>query len=106
MELAVCLSEFIDAAVEQDQIWNRIECFLRGYNSGHRLNENEVDALNSLVKLRFAVIFLHFMGRYMEGMDSVQFMKEHIHRTYEGCKWLNENRVKWDETVHMLIYPQ
>lgn len=51
------------------------------------LDRAEIDAIPSLVRLRNLDVFLHFLGRYWDGVDDRSVLLEQTRSVHEG---LNE----------------
>jgi homoserine kinase type II len=89
MEIAVCLSDLIAAEADSDQAtWDKIEAYLRGYGSAAKLTLEEVTALPLLIQLRRLDVFVHFLGRYKNGIDSVSVVEEMIRSAIVMDQWL------------------
>lgn len=89
MELAVCLSDLIVAEDEPEQVtWSKIEGYLKGYGGTAKLIFDEVVALPLLIQLRRLDVFVHFVGRYKNGIDPVSIVEEMIRSAIAVDKWL------------------
>ncbi|MFC0213349.1 phosphotransferase [Paenibacillus chartarius] len=99
MELAVCLSDVLDAdepggadersAGARVPARPRVEALLRGY--GARLTAAEVEALPLLVLLRRLDVFIHFLGRYWDGVDTEAMVREQIASAASHIGWLDRH---------------
>lgn len=97
MELAVCLSDLITAVNEEDLLWAKVEAFLAGYGSVLKLTLDEINAIPYLVQLRRLDVFVHFLGRFWDGVDEVHIVKDQIDKTVSRAHLLNskgENLIK------------
>jgi homoserine kinase type II len=93
MEVAVCLSDLIAAEPDSDQvIWDKIEAYLRGYGSTAKLTLEEVTVLPLLIQLRRLDVFVHFLERYKNGIDSANIVEEMIRSTIVMDQWLEVGR--------------
>jgi len=90
MELAVCLSDLIDPGAADSATWPALEAFSLGYGSVMRLADDEIAAVPALIALRRLDVFIHFLGRYWDGVDSA----EQLHRFIAGI----DTRLAWIET--------
>lgn len=88
MEVAVSLSEFIDDKEDQTIIFKKIESFLTGYQSRIKLTEEEMNALPILIQLRSLDVFIHFLGRYWDGVDSIDTVKKYIRKAARRVSWI------------------
>ncbi|ANE47623.1 hypothetical protein SY83_16530 [Paenibacillus swuensis] len=102
MELAVTLSEFLQPDWRSTEIQDRMSAFLKGYIEASMLSLKETEALHDLVKLRLIVVFIHFMGRYLEGLDSLDQLQKHIYKSAWGIRWLDHNQDLWQATVSLI----
>jgi homoserine kinase type II len=94
MELAVCLSDFIHPSEDETITWPKIEAFLTGYGESLKLTEAEVNAVPVLIQLRSLDVFIHFLGRYWDQVNSIEIVKEYIQKAAIRCKWLTANKDK------------
>jgi homoserine kinase type II len=92
MEAAVCLSDFIQPRQDDTRVWERVNAFLSGYGSIMKLTEIEINSLPDLVQLRSLDVFIHFLGRYWDGIDSAETVKKYIHKAATRVEWLNVNK--------------
>lgn len=94
MELAVCLSDLITAVTEEDLLWAKVEAFLAGYGSVLKLTSDEINAIPDLIQLRRLDVFVHFLGRYWDGVDEVHIVKDQTDKTVARARWLGSNGEK------------
>ncbi|MFL6556838.1 MAG: phosphotransferase [Bacillus sp. (in: firmicutes)] len=94
MEAAVCLSDFIQPSQDQTMIWEKADAFLSGYGSAMKMTENEINALPELIQLRSLDVFIHFLGRYWDGIDPIETVKEYIQKAAIKVDWLSANKEK------------
>lgn len=94
MELCVCLSELINIDEARDLVWQKISAFIEGYGLNCRLTSEEVSVIPTLVMLRRLDVFIHFLGRYWDGIDSVDIVLEQLHKAAAQAKWIKANEVK------------
>ncbi len=80
MELAVIVSGFLTGENAMDNV----EYFLSGVGQQLRLERAEVEAIPLLVQLRILDVFLHFLGRYLDGVDGEDVLREQTISAYEG----------------------
>jgi homoserine kinase type II len=94
MELAVCLSDFIQPSEEATMAWAKINAFLSGYGQSLKLTEAEINAVPILIQLRSLDVFIHFLGRYLDRVSSIVIVIEYIQKSAVRCNWINDNRKK------------
>jgi homoserine kinase type II len=82
MELAVVVSGFMSS----EHAMKEITLFLSGVGEQLRLERIEAEVLPLLVELRILDVFLHFLGRYLDGVDGVSVLREQTLSAYEGLK--------------------
>jgi homoserine kinase type II len=92
METAVCLSDFIQPSQDKNRVWETVNAFLSGYGSVMKLTENEISSLPDLIQLRSLDVFIHFLGRHWDGIDSAETVKKYTHKAATRVEWLNENK--------------
>lgn len=73
MEPAVCLWGLVPAGKPSDGMeesaWEGLRAFWRGFRSQAALEPAELEAIPLLMQLRSLDVFLHFLGRYLDGVD-------------------------------------
>lgn len=94
MEVAVSISDFIDDKEDAIIILKKITAFLTGYNSKIKLTEEEVNALPLLIQLRSLDVFIHFLGRYWDGVDSIDTVKKYIRKAARRVSWIVKHHEK------------
>ncbi|MFD0698289.1 phosphotransferase [Paenibacillus sp. GCM10027628] len=94
MELAVCLSDLIDPALPEVELWRRCSAFYNGYKTFIDLQEEEFRLLPLLIELRRLDVFVHFLGRYLDGVDAQSVLVDIVHNTAEKVQWLHDNGAK------------
>jgi homoserine kinase type II len=102
MELAVCISDFIDDKEDETIILKKIASFLTGYGSKIRLTEEEINALPLLIQLRSLDVFVHFLGRYWDGVDSIDIVKKYIRKAARRVSWIlihHDKVIKFCDTL-------
>ncbi|MFS0777778.1 phosphotransferase [Neobacillus sp. 3P2-tot-E-2] len=99
MELAVCLSDFIQPSEEATIIWAKINAFLSGYGQSLKLTEAEIEAVPTLIQLRSLDVFIHFLGRYFDQVSSIDIVKEYIQKSAIRCNWIMDNKNKLLKTM-------
>jgi homoserine kinase type II len=92
MELAVCLSDFIQPSEEAAIIWAKINAFLSGYGKSIKLTEAEIEAVPVLIQLRSLDVFIHFLGRYFDQVSSIEIVQEYIQKSAVRCNWIIDNK--------------
>ncbi|RKP54148.1 aminoglycoside phosphotransferase [Cohnella endophytica] len=86
MEPAVLLSGLIsiDASIDD------MEALLGGMRETARLSSDEAEAVPLLMRLHKLDLFVHYLGRYLEGVDSPDVVREQIESNAAGLLKLNE----------------
>ncbi|MGX6443632.1 phosphotransferase [Neobacillus sp. K501] len=92
MELAVCLSDFIRPNNEETLTFSKIEAFLSGYGQTPRLTKAEIQALPVLIQLRSLDVFIHFLGRYWDGVNPSDTVQTYIQRCAGRCDWIQHHQ--------------
>ncbi|CAM3614999.1 phosphotransferase [Marinicrinis lubricantis] len=96
MELAVALSELTAKELNQTVFWDMVHCFTQGFAEKKRLSKLELEAVPILMKLRRLDVFVHFLGRYLDGVDDHDVLLQGIFEStlnslhgpqVEGAKW-------------------
>lgn len=90
MELAVVLAEFPNE--DANRALEQIALFCRGFRTSVQLTKDEINLLPDLIKLRMLDVFLHFAGRYSDGLDSEQVCDHQIIRASYVCAWLDQHQ--------------
>lgn len=104
MELSVCLSEIINMRLSEDLLWKSLAAFLEGYGSHVRLTMQEVQVIPVLIMLRRLDVFIHFLGRFWDGIDRQQeLVTEQIKNVCSQAKWLKDNEQKLMNSVMRLV---
>ncbi len=88
MELAVCLSDLIVPDADECRTWAGISAFLQGFGSMLRLTSDEIAAVPPLLALRRLDVFIHFLGRYWDGVDSAEQLERFIAGIDKRLAWI------------------
>lgn len=94
MELAVCLSDFIQPSEDSNITWPKINAFLTGYGQSLKLTEPEIEAVPVLIQLRSLDVFIHFLGRYLDQVSSIDIVKAYIQKSAVRCNWIMDYKNK------------
>jgi homoserine kinase type II len=92
MEMAVCLSDFIQPSEEATLILGKINAFLSGYGQSIKLTEAEIEAIPVLIQLRSLDVFIHFLGRYWDQVSTIDIVQKYIEKSAERCNWITDNK--------------
>lgn len=95
MEVAVAISNFIDDKEDEAIIIKKISAFLTGYGIRIKLTEEEIYVLPLLIQLRSLDVFIHFLGRYWDGVDSIDTVKKYIRRAAKRISWILKHQDKF-----------
>lgn len=90
MELAVTMADLFEEA-EPSKLLHRLEHFLRGFGEQARLSGPEIEAIPLLIRTRTMNVFVHFYGRYLDGIDSFDTVVKYMRDTLSAAAWLNAN---------------
>lgn len=86
MELAVCLSEAAETASDAC-----IRALVSGFMEQVPLLPEEVAVLPDLLLLRRLDVFIHFLNRWRNGVDSSQNVRRFLNEVLSQTIWLNNN---------------
>lgn len=106
MELAVCLSDLISSVETEALLWSKIDAFLAGYGDTIKLTQDEIDVIPLLIKLRRLDVFIHFLGRYRDGIDKMDIVEDQIHNAAEQVNWLNDNENRLMDICQIYLYSE
>ncbi len=95
MELCVCLSEIINMDHCEEVLWELLSAFIEGYGSTQKLTSAELSVIPILIMLRRLDVFIHFLGRFRDGIDSIDIVTDQISNAASQARWLeiNEGRL-------------
>jgi homoserine kinase type II len=79
--------------------WDSIEAFWKGFSSRMKLLPEELEAIPLLIQLRSLDVFVHFLGRYMDGVDEAAVLAGQIPDTSSRMHWVTEHS---KELKHLL----
>jgi len=88
MDLAVGLVAFGAANRSDLPTWELLASFATGYLEGLPLSRREVECLPSLILMREASSFVHWLGRTTLGLTSQDEMRARAHRLLALDRWL------------------
>lgn len=94
MELCVCLSDLIRAGERESSLWANVEAFLTGYGMSIKLVPGEIAVIPLLILLRRLDVFIHFLGRYFDGINKIEVVAEQINNIVNQIQWLSINEDK------------
>jgi len=90
LEVAICVARFALA----ENPWECFEAFLQGFSQTCSLLEEEIQAIPALIKLRTLTNVIHFIGRYIEGLDSEEDVTKRLQNYFKRIGWINDNEGK------------
>ncbi|RXI96213.1 aminoglycoside phosphotransferase [Anaerobacillus alkaliphilus] len=99
MEVAVCMSDMISQDTIEDGYLKQIRHFYAGFSTTMSLLASEIEVLPILVQLRRLDVFIHFLGRYLDGIDDPSVLKEQITKTAAYRYWIDDGGQK---LLHMV----
>ncbi|WP_159882175.1 phosphotransferase [Paenibacillus puerhi] len=91
MEPAVALSDLIFGDLDEEAIWPAAAAFIEGYAAEFRLSREETDVLPLLIQLRRCDVFLHFLYRYWDGIDSADIVIGQILAAKASLDWFRQH---------------
>lgn len=94
MEPCVCFSEIINMEQSEETLWEKLQAFSEGYRSAVKLTEDEISAIPLLIMLRRLDVFIHFLGRYWDGIDDKAVLIDQINNAAKQVLWLKQNEQK------------
>jgi len=103
MELCVCLSEIINMKQEETELWLKLNKFVEGYGKHVKLYRTEVDVVPILIMLRRLDVFVHFLGRYWEGIDGKEIILDQTKNVISQAQWLNLNQQRLTSLTELLL---
>ncbi len=92
MELAVCLSDLVASDADERHTWDRVTAFLQGYGRMLRLSSGEIAVVPALLALRRLDVFIHFLGRYWDGVDSAEQLERFIAGIDTRLAWMESHQ--------------
>ncbi len=92
LDLVVALSWWPIELLGSGQEWPLINALGTGYTSQIHLTDDEIAALPTLLQVRSISSLLHRMTRYIQGLDSADFLRQRIEQTLWREDWLADNR--------------
>jgi len=94
MEAAVCMSDLIvlsdEGEVDGVLSQSRMALFLQGWCESGELSPEESALLPLLIQLRRVDVFVHFLGRYLDGVDDIAIVQRQIVQASRIVGWLQE----------------
>lgn len=95
MEPAVVLSGML----VEEPAWDAISAFMCGYQSRIQLSDDERQAIPLLIQLRKLDVFVHFLGRYLDQVDSHEVLSEQIQNAARGLRMLQDHHQRIKEII-------
>jgi homoserine kinase type II len=93
-EVAITLSQLIRENVDDNWLFTNLSDFVKGYCSLIEPSKDEILSIPTLIKIRMATLVFHFLGRYMDRLDTIEILQNQLERfTYVG-KWVNQRSEK------------
>lgn len=83
MELAVALTDICNPAAPTEEMWLCTRRLLSGYFARATLTSEELQAIPMLLTLRKLDVFIHFLGRYWDGVNDAAFVMRYIDELYQ-----------------------
>lgn len=102
MEPAVIVAGLLSESEQQSDSEDLplIEAMLRGFGEKMRLSREEVEAVPVLVRLRKLDVFLHFLGRYWDGVDDAAVLLTQIRSAESGL----QRYLAIEKTIEKMCY--
>ncbi len=92
MDLAIALGGGPIALWEMDQDLTNVGMLTKGYVSVIPLTEEELLSIPFLIRLRRAAMFVYFTARYLNGLDSEEWIKGIVDWVIASEIWLMDNK--------------
>lgn len=70
--------------------WKSIEAFWKGFSSRMKLLPEELEGIPLFIQLRSLDVFVHFLGRYMDGVDDAAVLAGQIPDTSSRMRWVTQ----------------
>ena len=87
MELAICLSKYCS----EDDPYPYFERFVDGFAVLGDLNDKEIEAMSTLIRLRILSNVVYFVGRAMSGEDQMSTLTCRIDNYCQRLRWVKNN---------------
>jgi homoserine kinase type II len=100
MECAVAIGGGPSALWEHGDGWNILEAFAQGYFSLLALEEKEIEAMPTLIRLRRLVMLLCFTARYIQGYDRAEKLGWMLNWMLNAEQWLEGHGNRLTESLH------
>ncbi|MDF2985429.1 MAG: aminoglycoside phosphotransferase [Eubacterium sp.] len=94
MELCVCLSEIINMEQTKEALWEKLRAFLEGYGTVLKLTGAEISVIPLLIMLRRLDVFIHFLGRFRDGIDRMDIVIDQMKNVAAQARWLEAHEHK------------
>ena len=95
MELSVSLSEAMPDAEGMEMLsvgdWANMAALIMGFSEQVPLNRAEADLLPLLVQLRKVDVFIHFLNRWRDGVDSLEHVRMFLGMAGARHDWIKQN---------------
>jgi homoserine kinase type II len=92
LDLAVAFSWWPVALLGTGAEWAIIKALGRGYTSRSPLTPAEVEALPDLLRLRAIAAFIHRLGRYLAGLETMAVIDRRVMEVLWRERWLVDHR--------------
>lgn len=99
LDLSTAIYRFIAPLLGSGQEWSVILGFARAFQRVQELEDNEVEWIPSLLRLRRVASILHWVGRLYANLADETQVREQLKKTLTLVKWLS----KYDDKVRDLI---
>ncbi len=87
MELAICLSKYCS----EDDPYPYFERFVDGFAVLGDLNDKEIEAMSTLIRLRILLNNVYFVGRAMSGENQMSTLTCRINNYCQRLRWVKNN---------------
>lgn len=102
MDCAVAIGGGPSALWQHGVGWNILEAFAQGYFSRLRLQEDEIEAVPTLIRLRRLVMLICFTARYVQGYDHADKIGWMVDWMLKADQWLSVHAGQLTEKLHQL----
>ncbi|MFD3257588.1 phosphotransferase [Paenibacillus lentus] len=104
MEPAVIISGLLGQGNDEGR--EAVRLFCRGFGGRIRLTPEEVEAIPVLMRLRQIDVFLHFMSRFLNGIDGAEVLRKQVGYISSELRQLERNEGWFAEALMSDLHPK
>lgn len=94
MEVAVCFSDLIVKETDEQALSEKLRAYMIGFSGIVQLSDSEIQSLPILIRLRRLDVFVHFLGRHLDGIDEPEVLREQIIKASSQPAFMSGNGEK------------